>query len=156
MAFVTIEDFGGKAECIVFSDPYAKYQQFLEKDAMVMVVGKGELNGDLLKILVNEVYPIEKIREKFTKSVVLSLNLKSLTESTITDLRMLMEDNRGTCPCYFSVKDERSTRLFQSTRYTVEPSDRFLEQVTRMLGPKSIQFRSDVATYSMSHGKERI
>jgi DNA polymerase III subunit alpha len=156
MAFVTIEDFGGKAECIVFSDPYAKYQQFLEKDAMVMVVGKGELNGDLLKILVNEVYPIEKIREKFTKSVVLSLNLKSLTESTITDLRMLMEDNRGTCPCYFSVKDERSTRLFQSTRYTVEPSDRFLEQVTRMLGPKSIQFRSDVATYSMSHGKERV
>jgi DNA polymerase-3 subunit alpha len=155
MAFVTIEDFGGKADCIVFSDPYTKYQQLLRPDAMILVVGKGEVSGETLKILVNEVHPIETVREKFIKSIVLSINLKNLNESKITDLRLLMEENRGTCPCYFSVKDERSTRMFQSTRFTVEPSDKFLEQVSRVLGAQSIQFRGGIPKYSLHNGKER-
>ena len=155
MAFVTIEDFSGKADCIVFSDPYAKYQQLLRLDAMVLVVGKGEANGDSLKILVNEVHPIQTVREKFIKSIVLSINLKSLNEASITDLRLLMEENKGTCPCYFSVRDEDSTRMFQSTRYTVEPSDKFLEQVSRVLGPQSVQFRGELSNYRVHNGKER-
>jgi DNA polymerase-3 subunit alpha len=155
MAFVTIEDFSGKAECIVFSDPYAKYQQFLRPDAMVLVVGKGEASGDSLKILVNEVHPIETVREKFIKSIVLSINLKNLNEASITDLRLLMEENKGTCPCYFSVRDEGSTKMYQSTRYTVEPSDKFLEQVSQVLGPQSVQFRGEVSNYRAHNGKER-
>jgi len=42
LAFIGLEDFTGKGECIVFSDPYAKYQPMLQPDAMVMVIGKGE------------------------------------------------------------------------------------------------------------------
>jgi DNA polymerase-3 subunit alpha len=55
MAFVELEDFSGKAECIVFSDTYAKYQQLIRPDAMVMVAGKGEVNGENLKLIVSEI-----------------------------------------------------------------------------------------------------
>jgi len=145
MAFVSIEDFSGKAECIVFSDPFAKYQHHLVADAMVMVTGRGELNGEVLKIIVNEVYPMEKVREKFTKSIIVSININDIRENTIVQLRELMEQNRGACPCYFSVRDEGSTKLFQSTRYAVEPTQKFLEQVTKMLGPESIRFRGELS-----------
>ncbi len=156
MAFVGIEDFSGKAECIVFSDPYQKYQSLLRPDAMVMVVGRGEVNGEAVKILVNEVYPIEKVREKFTRSIVLSLNLVDLTEATISGLKAAMQEHRGTCPCYFHVHDNHRTKVYRSTTYTVEPTDGFIEQVARMLGPKAVQFRGEPgSSTSLSNGRVR-
>jgi DNA polymerase III subunit alpha len=143
MAFVGIEDFSGKGECIVFSDPYAKYQQLLQPDAMIMVTGRGELNGESLRIVVNEVHPIERVREKFTKGVYLKINIAEMKENTIVLLRSVIEQNRGTIPCYFSVRDDQSIRVFRSGKYNVDPSEKFVEQVTRMLGPQSVWFKGE-------------
>ena len=142
MAFVGLEDFTGKGECIVFSDPYARFQQILQPDAMVMVIGKGEANGDSLKIIVNEVHPMEKVREKFTKGIILSIDLEDVKENTIVRLRQVMEDHKGSCPCYFSVRNAHSTTMFQSRRFSVDASGRFVEEVRQMLGPDSIRFTS--------------
>jgi DNA polymerase-3 subunit alpha len=142
MAFIGLEDFTGKGECIVFSDPYAKYQSILQPDAMVMVIGKGEANGDLLKIIVNEVHPMEKVREKFTKGIILSIDLEDIKENTIVRLRQVMEEHKGSCPCYFSVRNAHSTTMFQTRRFSVDASGRFVEEVRQMLGPHSIRFTS--------------
>jgi DNA polymerase III subunit alpha len=140
MAFVEIEDFSGKAECIVFSDAYTKYQQILHLDAMVMVMGKGEVNGEMLKILVNEVYPMERVREKFTKSIVLSIQVNDIQENTIIELRSLMEKSKGNCPCYFNVVQAGASRLYQTRKFAVEPSDVFVGEARRILGPQSVRF----------------
>ena len=142
MAFVGIEDFTGKGECIVFSDPYAKFQSILVPDAMVMVVGKGEANGDLLKIIVNDVYPMEGVREKFTKGIILSIDVNDIKENTIVRLRQVMEEHRGKCPCYFSVRNAHSTTMFQTRRFSVDASGGFVDEVRQMLGPHSIRFTS--------------
>jgi DNA polymerase-3 subunit alpha len=142
MAFVGLEDFTGKAECIVFSDPYAKYQQLLQPDAMVLVSGKGEVNGEMMKIIVSEVYPMATVREKFTRSIILSLDLNEIKENTILQLRRIMEEHKGSCPCYLNIRDASATTLYQTRRYSVEPSHGFVEDVTRALGPNSIRFSS--------------
>jgi len=129
----------------VFSDPFAKYSALLHPDAMVMVAGRGEVNGDVLKILVNEVYPMDSVRERFTKSIVLSFNVMDVQETTITRLREVMESNKGNVPCYFNVKDAMTTRMYHSRKYTVEPTEQFVSEVTRMLGPQSIRFASDLS-----------
>jgi DNA polymerase III subunit alpha len=139
MAFVGVEDFSGKAECIVFSDAFTKFQQHLQPDAMVMVIGKGERNGDLLKILVNEVYPLATVREKFTRSIILSINVQDVQEQTIIRLRELMERNRGNCPCFLNVTDAATTRVYQTRKYHVEPSEAFLQEARRMFGPRSVR-----------------
>jgi hypothetical protein len=110
---------------------------------MIMVTGKGELNGDQLKIIVNEVYPMEKVREKFARSIILSINVNDVRENTIVQLRELMEQNRGNCPCFFNVVDGARTRLYHSTKYSVEPSGKFADEVSRMLGPQSVLFKGD-------------
>ena len=140
MAFVGIEDFTGKGECIVFADAFAKYQSILQVDAMVMVVGKGEANGDTLKILVNEITPMEKVREKFTRGIIVSIDLNGIAESTIVRLREVMEEHRGSCPCYFSVRNAHATTMFQTRRFAVDASGGFVDQVREMLGPDSIRF----------------
>ncbi|MFN0159018.1 MAG: DNA polymerase III subunit alpha [Bacteroidota bacterium] len=139
MAFIGLEDFTGRAECIVFSDPFAKFEHLLRPDSMVMVSGKGEVNGDLLKVLVNEVYPMEKVREKFTKSIIFSINVNDIQENTIIQLRQLLEKSKGNCPCYFSVNDSASTKIYQTRKFSVEPSDAFLDEAKKMLGPRSVR-----------------
>jgi hypothetical protein len=83
---------------------------------------------------------MEKVREKFTKSIILSINVQDVQENTIIHLRNLLEQNKGNCPCYLSVSDATSTKIFQSKRFAVDPSDQFVREVTRMLGAKSVKF----------------
>ena len=142
MAFVSLEDFTGKGECIVFSDPFAKYQALLQPDAMVMVTGKGEANGDMLKILVNEAMPMEKVREKFTKSVILSIDVDHVREETILRLRKIIEEHKGSCPCYFNVRSDRSTSMYGTRQFSVEPSGNFLQEVRDALGPQNVRCTS--------------
>jgi len=140
MAFIGLEDFTGKGECVVFSDPYAKYQSILQPDDMVMVIGKGESNGDLLKIIVSEVHPMDKVREKFTKGIIVTIDVNDIKENTIVRLRQVMEEHRGSCPCYFSVRNAHSTTMFQTRRFSVDASGGFVDEVRQMLGPHSIRF----------------
>jgi DNA polymerase-3 subunit alpha len=139
MAFVTLEDFTGKGECIVFSDPYSRYSSLLVEDALVMVTGKGEMNGDALKILVNEVYPLEKVRETFTRSVILSIDVDRIDEKSIVRLREVLEEHPGTCPCYIQVKSAKAATMLQTRKYSVIPSRDFVDQVHQTLGPTSVR-----------------
>lgn len=142
MAFITMEDFTGRAELVVFADTYAKFRQHLEPDSMIFVTGKGEVNGDMIKILVNEVYPMEKVREKFTKSIILSINVSDIKENTIIELRNLLERNKGNCACYFDVIDSTKRVKYQTRKYSVDPSDEFMSAVRKILGPQSVKLAS--------------
>lgn len=141
MAFVTLEDFTGRGECIVFSDPYKLYERFLHPDSMIMVIGKGEVSGTSLRILVQEVYPLEKVREKFTKSIIVSFNINDVQENTIIELRKLMERYRGNCTCYFNVlgAEGSGTKLFAAKKFVVDPSQEFMLELERILGPGCVR-----------------
>jgi DNA polymerase-3 subunit alpha len=144
MAFVGIEDFTGKAECIVFSDAFQKFGKLLTEDAMVMVVGKGESSGDALKILVNEVIPIDDLRERFTKSIVLSLNLDRTDERTVIELRHLMERHRGRCACYIQVSGGglSDNSVYLTRKHTVHPSPQFIDAIKQLLGASAVRLQA--------------
>ena len=143
MAFVSLEDFTGKGECIVFSDSFQKYSGILTPDAMVMVVGKGEVSGDTVKILVNEVIPMEQVREKFTKSVNLLVDLDRVNEGTVVELRKLLEEHRGKCLCYLTVTGgglERNS-LYLTRRHVVNPDGIFIDAIKQLLGPTAVRLQ---------------
>jgi DNA polymerase-3 subunit alpha len=141
MAFVTLEDFTGRGECIVFSDPYKKFEQYLHPDSLIMVMGRGEAGGTSLRIIVQEVYPMEKVREKFTKSIIVSFRIDDVEENTILELRKLMEKHRGNCSCYFNVVggDDEAGKMFASRKFVVEPSQEFMSELHRILGPNCVR-----------------
>ena len=143
MAFISLEDFTGKGEGIVFSDAYQKYSSLLVPDAMVMVLGKGEVNGDVLKILVNEVIPMEKVRERFTRSVNLVLDLDRVNENTVVELRRVLEEHRGKCLCYLTVKGGGivGKSLYLTRRHVVNPDAEFMIAVRKLLGPTAVRLQ---------------
>ncbi len=142
MAFLTIEDFTGKAECIVFASLYKKKMELLTEEAMILVEGKGEVSGDIIKILADDINPIDSIREKFGKKIFLLLNADEVTDITLGKLRELMENNRGNCNCYFHVvgKEFQKQQVYVSRKYNVNLSPEFMEGVKELLGSNSIKF----------------
>ena len=143
MAFVSLEDFTGKGECIVFSDAFQKYSSVLTPDAMVMVIGKGEVSGDTVKILVNEVIPMEQVREKFTRSVNLLVDLDKVSENTVIELRKVLEEHRGKCLCYLTVTGGGLQRnsLYLTRRHVVNPDGAFLAAIRQLLGPTAVRLQ---------------
>lgn len=141
MAFITVEDFTGKGECIVFSDAYRRHQDVIKEDAMVMIVGKAEQAGESFKVFANEIYPIEILREKFTKNILITIPLGGVSEETIVSLRKVAQRNRGKCHCYFNVvtEDGNQSLRFTAMKYEVQPTDDFLHSVEELLGKDTVR-----------------
>jgi len=144
MAFFTLEDFTGKADCTIFSSSYTEYAHILTPEAMVMVIGKAEMVGDRLRILVSEVYPLEKVAEKFTRSIIVSLNVDEVKENTILALRQLAEQHKGNCSMYFSVEKGKGQilRRYRATKYDVQVSHEFLTALKKLVGKHHVKINS--------------
>ncbi len=141
MAFITIEDFTGKAECVIFSSVFKKNAELMEEEKMVLVEGKGEVSGEVIKIIVDEVMPMDAVREKYAKKIFFLLNADEVTDITLGRLKELLEKNRGNCGCYFNVvgKEFEKQQVFVSRKYTVHPTTEFIESVQELLGKHAIK-----------------
>jgi len=141
MAFITIEDFSGKGEGIVFSDAYRQYQNFITEERMVMVIGSAESNGDSIRIIVREIVPVENVLEKFARNVILSINLDQVNENTIEELKGIFEKHKGKYPCFFKVISSQTEepQLFQSNNYRVDLTSDFVNEVEKILGSSTVR-----------------
>jgi len=143
MAFITIEDFTGKAECIVFSDAFKKYGTVLGPGSIIMVIGKNDGNDEAIKVIVNEVIPIDKVKERFAKSVLLEVNLDSVDEGTIFELGKLLEKHRGSCVCYFNVNGGGLSKnsIYFTRKYVIDPNNQFISAVKNLLGERAVRLQ---------------
>ncbi|HSQ74249.1 MAG TPA: hypothetical protein VLT13_01750, partial [Bacteroidota bacterium] len=91
---------------------------------------------------------------KFARSVILSMHVEQVHEHTIRDLRALLEEHRGNCPCYINVQGLPAPHVFSAPRFTVDPNMHFQEAVIRVLGAESVRFVSD-NTHAYEQAREQ-
>jgi DNA polymerase-3 subunit alpha len=143
MAFVTIEDFTGKADCIVFADAFQKYASLLHEGSIVMMIGKNDGNDEAIKVIVNDIIGIEEVRKKYAKSVVINLNLDALKEKDVFDLVKLIEHNQGKCQCILNLSGSGldNNSIYLARKYTVDPNRQFMDDVKKLLGQETVHVR---------------
>jgi DNA polymerase III subunit alpha len=141
MAFVIIEDFSGKADCIVFADAYQKYSSLLQSGSIIMMTGKNDGNEEAIKVIVNEVIGIEEVRKRYTKSVILNLNLDVMGEKEAFELIKLIEQNKGKCQCLFNLSGSglSNNSIYLTRKYTIDPNRQFTNAVKMLLGESSVR-----------------
>jgi DNA polymerase-3 subunit alpha len=107
MAFVTLEDFSGKADCLVFADAYERSVTHIGEDRPVVMTGKAEVSGDSLRIVAEEITGISHAIPSLAKSLIISISTVSATRKQISDGITLLEQHRGSgnAPCFFYVSD---------------------------------------------------
>lgn len=143
MAFVQIEDFTGKGEVIFFADAYSKYQSILFADAIVLISGKAQSNGDSVRIMANEAIPLEEAAGKFTKSIAVSIDGSDRSKERLSSLKEMMGSySRGNCSIFFSVTNGNDKpKIFRSSKY-VEPNRRFMDALYGIFGKDNVRLIS--------------
>ena len=147
MAFAQIEDFTGQGELVVFSSVFDRIQAYLDVDEVVLVKGRVQVRGGTVKVIVQDVHPMWKVREQMVDEVVLNINLNTTLPEHMQKLQRLCERNRGNCTLYFDVQaPELPTReRLRSRKYVIEPTAEFMKGAQRLFGEDSVALKGNGA-----------
>ena len=74
MAVLTLEDRGGAVEVVVFPDAYVKCAALIEKDRLVLVRGKLEMDEESARLLAAELLPIEGLAARAPQAIAIRLS----------------------------------------------------------------------------------
>jgi DNA polymerase-3 subunit alpha len=140
IAFATIEDFGGQGELVCFATVLDRVQNYLQVDEIVIAKGRPEVRGGGLKIIVQDVLPMWKVREQMVKSIVVRVDAESLAVEAINQLRELCDANRGSVKLYFDIAsgDLAQPQRVHARKFVVEPTPDLMRGLTRLVGPGNV------------------
>ncbi|MEG8948087.1 DNA polymerase III subunit alpha [Rosettibacter firmus] len=139
MAFFKLDDFTGSCECLMFSKIFKDYGHLITLESTVMVKGRLESSGDAVKLHVEEAYPLNETRNKFTKRLGLILDPALHNSELVEELQKLLQMYEGNIPVLLCVKENGTVREF-TVDYRVKLDDDFIERLKNLLGYENILF----------------
>jgi len=141
MAFFKLDDFTGFCDCIMFSKVFSKFEDFIMPEACVVALGLLESSGDAVKLNIEEIIPIEKSRERFTKYLKIVFDSERLEPAKIFDLKRVLNNNPGNFPVILELINNGSKpRLFHLKNFKVKLANSFLNEIQKLLGEESVLF----------------
>ena len=141
MAFFKLECLGGAADITIFSDTYEKYRADIFNDNLVFVQGKPSADADFsnLKILADEVVPIGKVRDYYSKRINLRIDPAEMTVEQVDRISELAQQHKGNCGLMFHIKNgPGKDKRIVSHKLKVCTSREFLKQLQEQLGSKNV------------------
>ncbi|HVZ39573.1 MAG TPA: DNA polymerase III subunit alpha [Candidatus Kapabacteria bacterium] len=142
IAFVTIEDFTGKAECIFWSDAYRKFAPMLSVGEIVFISGRAELNGaDGVKIISDDVVPIAQARSRFANALAVDVQLDRVGADAAQRTYDLFKHNQGEMQCIFRIYSEERELVGRmiSKRYMITPTTDLLDGLVEIYGRQYVR-----------------
>ena len=141
MAFVTLEDFSGSGEVLVFSEPYSMHRELVTIDSLILVHGHISKKEEDNKIIASEIISLTEAREKLVRSVVVTLNSDQVTDENITSLKDVIGTYPGDCDVMIEVSapDQDLVNVKAGTSFRVRPADELLKTIRSTLGTKGVR-----------------
>jgi len=144
MAFVTLEDLQGHCEIVVFPELYKSSMELLVKDQPVFVRGRMNSREDTVKIIADELVPLQDVEKRMTKVISIDLRTTGLDLDLLKRLKELLVKYPGGVPVYLSFQDPTGKRtvLDSGQGYKVTSSSELLGQLEQLVGPGAITIKS--------------
>ena len=145
MAVFMLDDEGGKVKVVVFPEAYSRYGGLIADDALLLVRGKYERDDDSGSLKANELVPLDVVREKAIREVLVTVpasqgskefanTLRSVFERYPGDRRVSIVINAG--PTSDAPDGLRIKTLIQRR---VKPTDQFVRDVEALCGAGSVE-----------------
>ncbi|MFZ5434575.1 MAG: DNA polymerase III subunit alpha [Calditrichota bacterium] len=141
MASVTVEDFTGGGELLLFTDVLETYGNLLRKEAKLVFNCRVSCREDEEpKFITQNIYTIDEAKAEFAQSLWLTVQTPGINEKTLDSLEDLFVKHSGNVPIYFKImQNDGSARVLQSRRYRLKTSPEVLRQVQEMLGQSQVK-----------------
>jgi DNA polymerase-3 subunit alpha len=153
MAFVTIEDMHGTVEVIVFSRVFANTRDLLIEDRPVLVQGQVQKDEQTVKILADEVIPIEKAEETWAASIHFKLEISRTDRETLSNLHAILERHPGPCPGFLHLRSPDKTDSIISLPDTLKlkAGASLARDVHNFLGYEAVETHCRAVTSAATH-----
>jgi len=150
MAFITMEDFYGPVEVIVFPTIYDRSIEYLKEDSIIIVLGTINLKEDEApKIIAQNIVPLTKeninsiIKNSnsfgnVNKRKRLFLKLKNRDKVLLDKIKEALAKSRGDIPVYIYIESER-VKLKAEKNYWIRLEESLLSELQELLGRDSIK-----------------
>jgi DNA polymerase-3 subunit alpha len=142
MAILTLEDLDNFIEVLVFPKTYRKAPELAKEDKLVYVHGRLNLREEEPKIVAEEIILLEKVKEKFTKAVLIKMSTTGLEEQMMTKVKRAIESFKGKTPVYieFISPEGRKVRLSTNSDLYVHPTNELVDKVETIVGAGNVKF----------------
>jgi DNA polymerase III subunit alpha len=132
-AVLTVEDFTGSVEVIVWSDVYARVAKEVDKGKIVAITGRFDKRDENLRIVASEINPIGEGRA--LKGLTIDIQLEKADEKRLFAVRDLVRQFPGRQPLYllFRASDGRELRLKADSGYNVRDDEALRAKLAELL-----------------------
>jgi DNA polymerase-3 subunit alpha len=157
MAFVTIEDFAGSVEAIVFSDAYSTHRELLQPEAVVVLVGTASTREDEpTKILVEKAMSLDEAWNEIPRKFVLDIPAQQASDAAIQQLVQLLRANQGACNLFFRLRNGGPSNYdFRAKSLKIRLNAILLQRVKELLGPNAARVEVAIPPSSRQPSRER-
>ena len=140
MAIITLEDLTGTVEALIFPRVYQKFSNLITVDSMVFATGKLSLREEEPKLLADELIPLEEVKTKFTKALLIKLQTPGLDRPTLDSLKSILFKHKGNIPVFLSLQEPTGKRVSISAGRgcAVKLDDALVEEIENLCGTGSI------------------
>ncbi len=141
MAFISLEDFTGTIEGVVFSEVYERFRHLIKEDSLIFVSGKlSRRDAGSPKIRVEQVMPIDNARKEYSRRVMIRLIAQGLEDSAVEELSKIIKNSRGPCDLVIDVQTlNKDTIRMRSGRFKIKSDEKTISSLRNLVGKDNVR-----------------
>ncbi len=141
MIVLTIEDFAGSIEALVFPDLLDQVRSLLKPDSVVFIVGELDTRREEPSIRVNRVIPVADARRQLAEAVIVSLRAVPATLDLLPRVRSICHTYAGRCPVLFEIglANGETPVIRAGNGMGVDPRDELLGELANVIGAPNVR-----------------
>ena len=142
-ASLQLEAIDGSVEVLVFPRTYAVFEAQLEADRATLIHGRLDIDEDRVRVIADDVCPLDKLLERQAESVQVRLEASNLDDDLLQRLKQVVDANRGEAQLYFEVARPGTYRLVvrAGSSCQVTPSRSLTAALEAVVGPERVRYR---------------
>ncbi len=148
MAFVTLDDEGGRIEVRLFPEVYERHRPLIVEDALLLAhgtLGWDEFN-QTTRLTVERVLDLDRARAEYARRLIVRLDARRCQEGVLRRLASVLVEHRADGHCVVWVEYIGSgarVELAFGPNWRVRPSEALLKRLRELTGAEAVQLRYD-------------
>ncbi len=138
MARLKVYDLTGEAEFIMFDKAYNQYGHLLKEYSLLYMIGRGEVRGDSLQVVVEEVYPLNEIISQFGQALSIDIFAKQTSKDEIEKIEKVLSKYEGFQPVYINLIYSNGNNEMFISELKVKLCNDLISDLTKVISPENI------------------
>jgi DNA polymerase III subunit alpha len=141
MAFVTLEDFFGVVEAVVFADLFERSRQIIRTDAVLLARGRvSTRENEKPKLVASEIVQLEGLFDQ--KAAVMEIFINGGASAKLfEDIELLLRRFPGPVGVQLAVVSSSQLFYLVPKNMRVRPEGKLFEQLSQLVGKENINFK---------------